>query len=210
MLAVIIDVVSSREHPDQRAMLRGVADAVALVAVDDGAARSAGPTTGDELQLLYGDEALGRAILDLARLRLRLHLTPPSDRPVTIRAGIGTGEVTEPDDAAAPGQSGSAWWSAREALEWTATPRRGWPEAAWWFAGPGSGPVQAALLALETVWHRFDDTDLRCAQGLLDGLAATALAAELGVQRSTLSERLHTHGVYGWVRTLQTWAEESS
>lgn len=210
MLAVIIDVVSSREHPDQRDLLQGVADAVAAGTVADGGARSAGPTTGDELQLLYGDEDLGRTVLDLARLRLRLHLSPPSDRAVAIRAGIGAGEVTDPDDAAAPGQSGSAWWAAREALEWTATSRKGWPEASWWFVGPRPGSVQAALLALETVWHRFDETDLRCAQGLLAGMAATELAAELGVQRSTLSERLHTHGVYGWVRTLQTWAEESS
>ena len=208
MLAVIIDIVASREHPQQRALLRGVADAVTAVTVDAGAARSAGPTTGDELQLLYDDGRLGAVVRDLARLRLQLHLAPPSDRPVAIRAGIGEGEVTDPDDVAAPAPSGSAWWAAREALDWASANRRGWPTVAWWFAGPGAATVRAGLLGLDTVWARFDDTDRRCAQGLLDGMAAADLAAELGVQRSTLSERLHTHGVYGWVRTLQTWTAE--
>ena len=205
MLAVILDVVDSRSHADQRRLLRGVAAAVEAVTVTDGRARSAGPTTGDELQLLYDDGQLGALVVDLARLRLRLHLDPPVDVPVAIRAGIGVGEVTEPDDAAAPGQSGAAWWAARAALGEVTSARRAWPTRWWWYEGPEAGSVRAGLVALDTLWQRFDDTDLRCAEGLLDGTSATDLATALGVQPSTLSQRLHSHGVYGWFRALTTW-----
>lgn len=204
-VATIVDVVDSRTYDDQVGLLRGVADRVEQVLVRRGRARSAGPSMGDELQALHDD--VGATVLDLARLRLSLLVDPPVHRPVEIRAGIGVGDVTGDGHAAAPAQSGTAWWAAREALARAARRRNGWPPTRWWAVGVGPGVV-AALVAMDTLFARFDDDDRHAALGLLDGASASAIAADLGVVPSTLSSRLHGHGVYGLVRTLQVLAGE--
>ena len=204
--ATILDVVGSRTHEDQSGLLRGVAGRVDEVLVREGTAGSAGPSVGDELQALHED--VGAAVLDLARLRLSLQVDPPGGRPVEVRAGIGVGEVVGDGDATAPAQSGTAWWAARDALRRAAERRNGWPPTRWWVVGAGPG-VCAALVALDTLFARFDDDDRRAALGLLRGATASAIAAELGVTPSTLSSRLHGHGVYGLVRTLEVLVDPS-
>lgn len=205
MLAVILDVVESRSHADQQRLLRGVATAAEHWLVEVGAAGSTGPTVGDEVQALYEDADAGRCIRDVARLRLALRLDPPSIRAVDLRAGFGVGGVSSDEvEADAPGQSGPAWWAARAALEHAMRRRNGWPVLRWWYDGPSASSVQAALIGLESLWNGFDGVDLRAAAGLLDGRTAAALADEFGLSPSTLSERLHGHGVYGWVRALET------
>lgn len=198
-VATILDVVASRSHEDQPALLRSVADRVSVVLVEEGAARSAGPSVGDELQALHDD--VGAAVRDVARLRLSLLVDPPVSRPVEVRAGFGVGEVTGALDATAPAQSGTAWWGARAALDRATERRNAWPPTRWWAVGAGPG-VTAVLVALDTLLARFDDDDRRAALALLGGATASAIASELGVTPSTLSSRLHTHGVYGVVRTL--------
>lgn len=117
------------------------------------------------------------------------------------------GEVITVDgsEATAPGQSGTAWWRAREALERAATQRNGWPLTRWWVVG-GELALASTLVALDTLLARLDDDDRRAALALLDGATATTIAGDLGVVPSTLSSRLHGHGVYGLVRTLQLLA----
>lgn len=205
MLAAILDVVESRGHVDQQRLLDGVARAAEHWLVEVGAARSSGPTVGDEVQALYDDAATGLCMRDVARLRLALRVDPPSTRPVDLRAGFGVGEVGSHEvDADAPAQSGPAWWAARDALEHVTRRRNGWPVLGWWYDGPDAAAVRAALIGLESLWNGFDGVDLRAAAGLLDGRTAATLADELGLSPSTLSERLHGHGVYGWVRGLET------
>lgn len=204
-VATVLDVVASREHEDQAALLRGLADRARHVLVHQGAARSVGPSVGDELQAVH--EQLGPAVHDVGRLRLSLLVDPPSDRPVEIRAGLGVGQLIGDDDAAAPGQSGSAWWRAREAIDRAARQRNGWPPIRWWAVG-GDAAMPATLTALDTLLARLDGDDRRAALGLLEGRPATAIAADLGVVPSTLSARLHGHGVYGLVRTLELLRDE--
>lgn len=201
-----MDVVDSRAVPDQEALLREVAARVERVLVAGGAADSAGATVGDELQALYVETPhVGRVGQDLARLRLSLLVEPPSTGPVELRAGIGLGHTTGGGGATAPAQSGTAWWRAREALDQAARRRNGWPRLRWWAEG-GDASLAAALIALDTLMENFDEVDRRAALGLLDGRTAAALADELGVVPSTLSARLHTHGVYGFVRAVESFA----
>ncbi len=201
------DVVGSRAVSDQRRLLGGLAGAVGEELV---AARSAAPTTGDEFQAVYDDLAV--AVRSLAALRLRLLDDPPADGPVELRIGLGTGEVVggTPADAGAPGQSGPGWWAARAALERTATPARAWPTVRWWVEGEGDlAPVRAVLVALDTIMARFDAVDVSLARGLLTGASASQLAEDRGITRQSVAERLHDHGVYGWVRTLETLTERT-
>lgn len=201
---VIGDVVDSRRVPDQRRLLEGLAAAVAHLS----GARSAAATTGDEFQAIHDD--LPGAVRAVAALRLRLLDDPPADRPVELRVGFGVGPVDEPEaDAGAPGQSGPGWWYARAALDAVATPRRAWPTVRWWVEGEGElAAVRATLVGLDTLVARFDATDVSLARGLLDGMTASALADRLGLTRQSIAGRLHDHGVYGWVRTLETLTQE--
>lgn len=205
VVLVIGDVVDSRQVPDQRRLLAGLAEAVAEL---DGA-RSAAATTGDEFQAMF--DHLPTAVLAVAGLRLRLLDAPPAERPIELRVGFGCGEVIgpEPHDAGAPGQSGPGWWYARAALDHVRQSRRAWPELRWWLdADPGDAPglmaYRSCLVALDALASRFDEQDVSLARGLLDGRSASELARERDLTRQSVTERLHDHGVYGWVRTLET------
>jgi hypothetical protein len=199
------DIVGSRRIPDQRRLLTGLADAVGQLPD----ARSAAATTGDEFQAVY--DRLPTAIASLASLRLRLLDEPPADVPVEVRIGLGVGEVVggTPSDAGAPGQSGAGWWHARAALERVAARRRAWPTLRWWVEGEGDlAAARATLVALDTLAARFDAVDVSLARGLLTGASASQLADRHDITRQSVAARLHDHGVYGWVRTLQTLTEE--
>lgn len=195
------DVVASRQVGDQRRLLDGLAAAVAGLE----GARSAAATTGDEFQAVHDD--LPTAIWSLAGLRLALLDDPPADRPIEVRLGLGVGEVIGPDpvDAGAPGQSGPGWWHARAALEHVTASRRAWPTVRWWVEGEADlAAVRASLVALDTIAAGFDATDVSLARGLMQARTAREMASRLEITPQSVGERLHGHGVYGWVRTLQT------
>jgi hypothetical protein len=198
------DVVGSRLLPDQSRLLSGLAVAVRELE----GARSAAPTIGDEFQAIYDD--LPTAIGSLAALRLRLLDDPPADVPVELRIGLGVGAIVGGggSEAAAPGQSGPGWWHARAALELVTARRRAWPSVRWWVEGDGElAPFRATLVALDTIASRFDATDVSLARGLLRGGTARELAASIGMTPQSVGGRLHDHGIYGWVRTLETLTE---
>ena len=208
VVLVVGDVVDSRRVPQQRRLLVGLAEAVAHL---DGA-RSAAATTGDEFQAMFDE--LPTAIRSVAGLRLRLLDEPPAEDPVELRVGFGIGEVIgpEPHDAGAPGQSGPGWGHARAALDHVRTPRRAWPELRWWVdAAAGEAPdlpaFRSTLVALDALAARFDEQDVSLARGLLEGRTASDLARDRGLTRQSVAERLHDHGVYGWVRALETLTE---
>lgn len=199
---VIGDVVDSRGHPDPATVLAGVAAAVGGLP----GARSAAATTGDEFQARYDD--LPSAVVDLSGLRLRLAVEPPSDRPVLLRLGLGriAGAGTAVD-AGAPGQTDPGWWHARRALETVAASRRAWPRLGWWLEGEGDlAPGRAVLVALDGLAQRFDPLDLSLARGLLTGATARQLAQDHGITPQSVGQRLHDHGIYAWVRTIETFA----
>jgi len=209
--ALVLDVVASRTHSDQRRLLGGVEARVQQVLVQEGAAVSAAATTGDELQALYAADDTGEAVRDLVRLRLLLRAAPPGERAVDLRAGIGVGEVVAdaPDDAGAPGQSGSAWWHARDALQEAGRRRNGWPDRRMWLASdrPDAAVWNTALIGLDVLLAGFDETDVVATLGLLDGATAAQVAEDLRLAPSSLSERLHRHGVYGVVRAVEVLAD---
>lgn len=207
-ILVVGDVVDSRKAPDQRRLLAGLADAVE----DLDGVRSASATTGDEFQAMYAD--LPTAIRSVADLRLRLLDEPPADHPIELRVGFGVGEVIgpEPHDAGAPGQSGPGWWHARAALDHVRESRRAWPQLRWWITGGADqiaelAAYRATLVALDALASRFDANDVSLARGLLAGRSASDLARERELTRQSVAERLHDHGVYGWIRTLETLTE---
>lgn len=79
----------------------------------------------------------------------------------------------------------------------------------WWVEGEGRlAAVRAVLVALDTIAARFDRLDVSLARGLLDHRTASDLARRHDIRPQSVAERLHDHGVYGWIRTLETLTEE--
>lgn len=207
--AVVLDVVGSRSYENQRELLGYVAHVVEECLVIDGRATSAAQSIGDELQAIYTQQSMGHVLTDVARLRLSLVHDGRSavGRPVQIRCGLGGGSMGDAEaGAGAPGQSGSAWWNARRAIEHVDRRRKGWPQLRWWYvaeADAEASSIQASLVAMDTFFGQFDDKDVFAAARLLDGASAAEVAGLLDVGPSAMSRRLHGHCVYGLLRTLE-------
>lgn len=146
--AVLVDVIGSRRHGSRAGLQAALEEAAAEVGRR---AAAWGPveidgfaiTVGDELQATYtGVRPALRAAADL-RLRLLVH-------EIDVRVGIGWGEIVVRDPGRSPlGQDGSAWWSARAALDrvatataWSDYPRR---TAVLVATEPSTGDVGAGL-----------------------------------------------------------------
>jgi DNA-binding CsgD family transcriptional regulator len=105
---------------------------------------------------------------------------------VDVRCGLGAGEIDLIDGTRTPlVQDGPAWWSAREALEELARPRR--QAARTWYVGPGADGAMAFLLVRDTLVDRLGERGHRLLAGALRGRTQAELAAAEGIGRSTVS-----------------------
>lgn len=188
---VIGDIVASRHSADRPQLHRRVAAALQL-----GAATATDPpafTVGDEFQGSY--PTVGAAID--AALAVRLAVAPDID----VRFGIGWGEVTILDERAGI-QDGPGWWSAREAIEWTASVQRQPALAAVRTAyrteaadGPSADAVNAALLCRDHLLGSLDARSLRLLRGLLEHKTKKDLAAMEDISASAVSQRAARDGL---------------
>ena len=188
---VIGDVVGSRHSTDRPELHRRVAEAladIAAAAIDPPAV-----SVGDEFQGSY--PTVGAAID--AALSVRLAVAPDID----MRFGIGWGEVTVLD-ASTGIQDGPGWWSAREAIEWTAAAQQQ-PALAnvrtAYRSGAHSEPdvdvVNAALLCRDHLLGSMDARSLRLLRGLLENTTKKELAAMEGISASAVSQRAARDGL---------------
>lgn len=188
---LIGDVVGSRQTADRAALHRRLAWALHEVA--SSAINPPAFTVGDEFQGSY--PSVGAAID--AALAIRLAVAADVD----VRFGIGWGEVTILD----PGtgiQDGPGWWSAREAIEWTAAAQQQPGLAAVrtsYRSGAGDGPeanaVNAALLCRDHLLGSADARSLRLLRGLLDHKTKKELAEMEGISASAVSQRTARDGL---------------
>ncbi len=205
-VAVVGDVIGSRRLADQAALQRGLADALEAVERRYPALQPFRITVGDEFQGLHADlpAALGATLL----LRLLL------DGTIPVRCGLGLGAWTLHDPERAPfGQSGTAWWNAREALDALAAleNRRGWPrstrtryaaedavDAARW---------NAYLLCRDHALARMDARDRRIALGLFRGETQESIAEALAISQPSVSRRQMENGPAVLFRAQELLAE---
>lgn len=210
LAAVIGDVVSSRQHPDQAAMLRNVRDATAAVNDQVDAVHHLRATIGDEFQGVY------RTVADAVRAvwRLRLVLIGGPGDPIDVRSAIGWGEVTGPTGGTEfVQQSGTAWWRARDRLESVAaSAKAGRPPslrtAVGGLADEGRPDAEAAFnVALACVDELLARLDHRSATTLLmtlDGTRQAEIADRLGVSQPAVSSRLRADGLWTLVHAYRT------
>ncbi|MCX2928961.1 SatD family protein [Mycobacterium sp. CVI_P3] len=185
---LIGDVVGSRHASNRAELHRRVDEALAEVA-----GTSPVFTVGDEFQ---GNYTTVGAAIDAA-LTIRLALAPDVD----VRFGIGWGGVTVLD-AETGIQDGPGWWSARDAIEWTATAQQQPALASVRTAyrrhgdtGPDPDAVNAALLCRDHLLGSVDARSLRLLRGLLDHKTKKELAAMEGISASAVSQRTTRDGL---------------
>lgn len=183
LVALIGDIVDSRSHADQAALLEQVAEQ--LRAVDVAAVQPITPTVGDEFQAVF--ETVESALLAsvLIRLRLLAHVG------AAARFGFGRGVVTVSSAAAPPfAQSGTAWWEARAALGDLA--QSGWPKTALSaYRGTDAHLVNGFLMMRDELIAGFDAKDAEVTLGLFAGERQEDIAEVLGVSQPAVSQRIH-------------------
>lgn len=146
---------------------------------------------GDEFQAVYQD--IGTAVAAVTRIRSSIAVQEIEGPPVVVRVGFGSGEVIETGGLEDP-QSGSAWWSAREALDHVAALRA--PSLSW-VAGPVGdlGVVRGFLTLLDRLIDGWDTIDHMIFLARLDGRTQTVVASMIGSDQSAVSKRINGHGI---------------
>lgn len=187
--AVIGDMIASRQVPDRLGLQREMQKV--LDEVDRVVGGSPTFTIGDEFQASYA--TVGEAIEASMHLHLR------AIGLIDLRVGIGWGELISEDLERAPfGQDGPCWWRAREAIERVDRSTRDRGPARRTAIGTETSLdslLNHYLLLRDTVIAGFDETDARVALGLLEGRSQSDLATEIGVNKSSVSRRVNTHGI---------------
>lgn len=207
--AVIVDIVQSRAYPDQSELFDRVGGE--LDRIND-RLRPIGPlafTVGDELQGVMRSVPLA---MDTTLL-LQLHLSGIC----RVRCGIGWGEITAQGGTGEyRGQSGSAWWRAREALDRVARSSRaqGWPRTLHtWIEGPPeveTDHARAFLLCRDELLDRLDELGARIALGLIEGRTQQEIADQAGITQSSVAHRIARSGLYSLVRARDSLLEETT
>lgn len=194
-VAVIVDVAKSREHADREALQRDIAEAFRQVNALVEATQPLAPTIGDEFQAAYGELPSALRATLLARLQL------PDG--VECRFGIGSGALrTVGEGVAGPIQDGTAWWSAREAIdearerEYSRLPFvRTWYRDGEERAGTASADaVNAYLLTRDHLVSAMKPRERRLLLGQLLGTTQSELAEAEGISQSAVSQNLRRSG----------------
>jgi hypothetical protein len=206
-VVLVGDVVRSRRFRDEAALVRGLADALALVAERVPGRVPLSLTVRDEFAGVYdhlGDAATAALRLRLATDDLVLATTDEVDEPVELRLGLGVGAV----ETGGTHPSGPAWYLARDArADAEDLPaRRTWPASLRSRCRATdtalAAGVNAYLLLQDQLLARLDARDRRALLGLLDHERQVDVAAELGITQPAIARRLRDRGALALHRAL--------
>lgn len=195
-IAVIADIVGSRDLPDRDAAQRAIEEAIARVQAEHPTSGALAATVGDEFQGVYD------ALPDALRSVLLLQLALPDG--IQCRFGIGVGEVGAVDSAQGAISDGPGWWAARDAIEQVHRMEdRAVPSARTWIVGaPGEDADMAAtiryanayLLARDEIVGAMTARARRLTYGRCRGVTQRELAGAEGITQSAVSQALAGSG----------------
>lgn len=201
VVAVIGDIVQSRKKTDrsdtQRAVELALNGANSAVRPLQGLAS----TVGDEFQGVFA--SLSDALL--ATLLVRLHLPQGTD----CRFGIGRGERTVVLSSSPLLEDGSAWWSARAAIqEVKAREGRANRNLRTWYTpedrNTASGElVNAFLVCRDELVSRLDGRGRRILLDTIRGKTQTEIARDEGITQSAVSQAISRNGTYAILTSSQ-------
>ena len=202
VVALIGDLVDSRESPDRQGLHRRLDDLLSEVNRRLNPIEPAVITVGDEFQGVY--RSVGDALTASFRIRLSLH--PLGD----LRFGVGRGEVRTLDTTRGI-LDGSAFWRAREAIEQaesradrarTRTSRTA-------YHAPDDPPhqvatIQATLDCLDFMVGSLTNTSHVIVEGLMNGHTQIEIAERAGISPSAVSQRVRRDGLGIVIDTMTT------
>ena len=201
-VAVIADLVDSKNISDRRLAQASIAAAFARVDALVPHDQSMRATVGDEFQAVYSTIARALEATLLARLAL------PAG--IDCRFGLGLGQVIDVGDGIAGSvQDGSGWWLARDAInqaharEDSRTPSI----RAWFSAGDGDvareSLVNAYLLARDHVVGSMTERSRRLVFGSMLGSSQAELAETEGITQSAVSQSLRRSGGASLIASIE-------
>ena len=196
VIAVIADIVGSRQLHDRAQAQRAIEQVITQVEDDFPLAReSLAATVGDELQGVYDN--LGEAMASLLAIQLRL----PEN--VALRFGLGIGEIREVASAGGSLSDGPGWYAARDAIETIDVRERTAPRMRTWIVGaPGQNAVMTSEIAVSNAYllvrdelvGAMSDRERRLAYGRALGASQEQLATSEGIQQPSISKSLRRSG----------------
>jgi len=207
-VALIVDIVRSRELDNRRAAQEAIRDAFAVPHATLPTLQPLVPTVGDEFQAVFADIAGALRATAIARLSF------PAG--VDCRFGLGRGDIRHIEPGAAGSiQDGSAWWCAREAIE--EAHRRedgGNPYLRTWFVSDddstaGDALINAYLLMRDQAISSMQSRERRLAAGALLGRPQADLARDEGITQSAVSQNLRRSGAAGLLAANRVLEEAS-
>lgn len=191
-VALLGDIVRSRDAADRAALHRHVSDALAAANARHSPLHRLRVTVGDEFQGVF--PTMGSALA--ASYTIRLALTGEAD----VRFGLGRGTVRVVD-VESNIQDGSAWWSARAAIEAIEARAHGARRvlrtglAAGDDAGANSIELVTAVEMVDALLASVDDTGRVILTTLLAGRPQSDAAGLLGISGSAVSQRVARGGL---------------
>ncbi|MFT3875750.1 MAG: SatD family protein [Propioniciclava sp.] len=189
-VALLGDLVDSRASSDRVALHARLSDALTLANRRHHPLDALRVTVGDEFQGVFG--TLGDALAASYTVRLAL-----GD---DVRFGIGRGAVSVIDTTGNV-QDGSAWWSARAAIDDVKKRARGSHRALRTGLGTAEGmppapPTLVAAVELADAMLTGLDAESRAILTLLlHGRPQAQAAEQIGVSRSAVSQRVARNGL---------------
>ena len=203
--AVIGDVVGSRQANSRSRLQQRLDRALAAVNAAMVTVQPLTPTLGDEFQGMFGriEDAIEAAF------RLRVELMGKVD----VRIGIGWGTLRTQDASRTPfGQDGPCWWRARDALQELARTERSnqEPNSLRTVCRTGNAQEQlynAVLVLRDQTLSGIDAADATILKLIMSGGSQQEAAARLGVNKSSVSRRMQSHGLAALLRTREHLTE---
>lgn len=199
LVAIIADIVGSRELDDRDAAQLRLEEAFARQNELAPLREPFRPTVGDEFQAVADD------LPSALRATLAARLAFPEG--VDCRFGLGWGDSREvtsarPDEI----RDGSAWWRAREAID--EAHRRmdtGRSTVRSWFVGPDAheaAVVTSYLVMRDHIVTRMKPVDRSLTLGQLAGQTQAELARRHRITQSAVSQRLERAGASALLVTV--------
>ncbi|WP_314427431.1 SatD family protein [uncultured Microbacterium sp.] len=197
VIAVLADIVGSRQLDDRSAAQRTLDDTIGRVERDMPLAHTPlTPTVGDEQQGVY--LALEDALVSLLMIQLAL------PEGLAFRFGIGIGEVRSVDSVHGELADGPGWYAARAAIEIVhARESRTVPRTRTWIVGdPGQDEVMESVIAASNAYllvrdelvGAMSERERRLTYGRLVGRSQRELATDEGVSQPSVSKSLRSAG----------------
>ncbi|TQL67933.1 SatD family protein [Nocardioides albertanoniae] len=194
LATVIGDLVGSRVTSDRAKVHEAFAETIEEINRERQPATPLRITVGDEYQGAF--ETVGAAIQAAFRLRIAL------DPVVGVRHGIGWGatRLLREDPRV---EDGPSWWAARAAIEAAekaenkAATRsvRTWYQIAEEADGPAPAAINAALVSRDELFFRLDPVSVSVLSGMLSDMSQKAIAAEVDISPSAVSQRVRRDGL---------------